>query len=1160
MSDSELYGLSDDDALLIAATQQVESQAAEVDFVTSPRPRKRQCTQDRFDDRSSEGNIPEDGLLSDDELLESGDVQAESPNRRQRLFHAPRIQANLEHVIISQTQVVPPSQPWQIRGPVWKKPKDMTPEKRCSIASYFTNEQKPESIPRQGHTKNLAQIIATSNSNVSRTNSSVDYSSAFDLTNLPSDAFASSPESRSGTAVGVRAPMNGLRQTTLFGGSNADAPLSQVNKRRNWPLANQDEPPTHHEVDREAMKTWIYPTNLGKIRDYQFNIVHRGLFHNLLVALPTGLGKTFIAATIMLNFYRWTRSAQIIFVAPTKPLVAQQVEACFNIAGIPRSQTTMLTGEVNAGLRAEEWEKKRVFFMTPQTLINDLKTGICDPKRVVLLVIDEAHRATGNYAYVEVVKFIRRFNESFRILALTATPGSEVESVQKVIDGLDIARCEIRTEKSFDIREYVHQKEITKQVFQPNEEMELLFEWFSKVAQPMLDVVNAQNAYYVKDPLKISRYGLLLAQREWSKSNAGRHAGMAVKGMLASAFSVLQSLAFALELLKYYSIKAFYDQLLKMRKEARASKSKYRKQIDESEAMERMMVRLKAWHSDPEFVGHPKLEQVRAEVLQHLIDAGEGANGGERTSTRIEIFSQYRESVEEICRVLKKDAPIVRPHVFVGQSSSEKSEGMTQKKQLEVTQKFKTGEFNVLISTQVGEEGLDIGELDLIICYDSKSSPIRLLQRMGRTGRKREGRVVWLQMEGKEQDDAIKAMDNYEKMQELIASGDRFNFHHDRSRRIVPKDIQPVVDKRAVEIPVENTQRTASDFLPVPTKKGRGKLPKRPPKKFHMPDGVVTGFTNVSRLGQATGILVDEAESIPLLHDVFLSAQQVGDLERLYQSVAGGDDDVIITPPALNKHPVAQRQLRRTNTVKHSTRCKEFVLAMSRIAKIDANTVEEQERNVDAAYLEPEDVGSTLVEERLVKIKDNIPPDESAPRRGRPPGSKNKAVRGGGLARKGKKNKVVGDDISDTEGEPSSGLHTSPVMQVRSQAITLGSADTEESEVEDGYVDSDLEDFVVDDDQPLSQVDSSLPSPSKMLQRQRQKTRRPSRVSLAASSQELPELGALLNCTAVNMQQARQVSVVLEEAEEKSEVEKESKQRGKKTGKRRRIVSDDEDE
>ena len=64
---------------------------------------------------------------------------------------------------------------------------------------------------------------------------------------------------------------------------------------------------------------------------------------------------------------------------------------------------------------------------------------------------------------------------------------------------------------------------------------------------------------------------------------------------------------------------------------------------------------------------------------------------------------------------------------------------------------FREGGYNTLVSTCVGEEGLDIGDVDLIICFDAHKSPIRLIQRMGRTGRKREGRVVMLVTEGKEE-------------------------------------------------------------------------------------------------------------------------------------------------------------------------------------------------------------------------------------------------------------------------------------------------------------------------------------------------------------------------------------------------------------------------
>ena len=55
--------------------------------------------------------------------------------------------------------------------------------------------------------------------------------------------------------------------------------------------------------DVDAGRTWIYPSNMSH-RNYQHEIVEACLFKNTLVCLPTGLGKTFIAAVVMYNFYR----------------------------------------------------------------------------------------------------------------------------------------------------------------------------------------------------------------------------------------------------------------------------------------------------------------------------------------------------------------------------------------------------------------------------------------------------------------------------------------------------------------------------------------------------------------------------------------------------------------------------------------------------------------------------------------------------------------------------------------------------------------------------------------------------------------------------------------------------------------------------------------
>jgi ATP-dependent DNA helicase MPH1 len=93
---------------------------------------------------------------------------------------------------------------------------------------------------------------------------------------------------------------------------------------------------------------------------------------------------------------------------------------------------------------------------------------------------------------------------------------------------------------------------------------------------------------------------------------------------------------------------------------------------------------------------------------------------------------------------------------------------LKQKDQIATIKQFRAYELNTLISTSIGEEGLDIGEVDLIICYDSGMSPIRMVQRMGRTGRKREGRVYLLLMEGKEAEKYQKATKKSQSLKDNI--------------------------------------------------------------------------------------------------------------------------------------------------------------------------------------------------------------------------------------------------------------------------------------------------------------------------------------------------------------------------------------------------------
>ena len=146
----------------------------------------------------------------------------------------------------------------------------------------------------------------------------------------------------------------------------------------------------------DSHKTWTYPKNKKYAeRKYQVAITRSAILQNTLVSLPTGLGKTLIAAVVMYNFYRWFPTGKVIFLAPTRPLVTQQIEACYNIMGIPESDTAEMSGRIKSSIRSDLWKTRRVFFCTPQTFQKDLESKICSAQNIVCVVLDEAHKVSA---------------------------------------------------------------------------------------------------------------------------------------------------------------------------------------------------------------------------------------------------------------------------------------------------------------------------------------------------------------------------------------------------------------------------------------------------------------------------------------------------------------------------------------------------------------------------------------------------------------------------------------------------------------------------------------------------------------------------------------------------------------------------------------------
>ncbi|KAJ0235600.1 DEAD-box ATP-dependent RNA helicase FANCM [Hirschfeldia incana] len=531
-------------------------------------------------------------------------------------------------------------------------------------------------------------------------------------------------------------------------------------------------------IDPETAKTWIYPVNVP-LRDYQFAITKTALFSNTLVALPTGLGKTLIAAVVMYNYFRWFPQGKIVFAAPSRPLVMQQIEACHNIVGIPQEWTIDLTGQTCPSKRASLWKTKRVFFVTPQVLEKDIQSGTCLTNCLVCLVIDEAHRALGNYSYCVVVRELMAVPVQLRILALTATPGSKTQAIQGIIDNLQISTLEYRNESDHDVCPYVHDRKVELIQVPLGKDADEVSKRLLDVIRPYAARLKNFGVILNRDYQTLSPHELLMARDKFREAPVPGIPHIS-HGDVESCFAALITLYHIRKLLSSHGIRPAYEML-----EEKLQEGPFARLMSKNEdiRMTKLLMQQRLSNGAPS----PKLSKM----LEILVDHYKIKDP--RTS-RVIIFSNFRGSVRDIMDALSNIGDVVKATEFIGQSSGKTLKGQSQKVQQAVLEKFRSGGFNVIVATSIGEEGLDIMEVDLVICFDANVSPLRMIQRMGRTGRKNNGRpLLVLACEGSEKNSYMRKQANGQAIKKHMRNGgmNSFNFHP--SPRMIPHVYKPEV-------------------------------------------------------------------------------------------------------------------------------------------------------------------------------------------------------------------------------------------------------------------------------------------------------------------------------------------------------------------------------
>ncbi|WIV65654.1 DEAD/DEAH box helicase [Natrialbaceae archaeon AArc-T1-2] len=481
---------------------------------------------------------------------------------------------------------------------------------------------------------------------------------------------------------------------------------------------SENETPT---IDHPLLESGILERRL-----YQLQLAGTAATDHTLVCLPTGLGKTTVSLLVTARRLEEV-GGKSLMLAPTKPLVSQHAEFYREALAIPDEEIVVFTGDVSPEDRAETWEAATIVMATPQVIENDLVGSRISLADVTHCTFDECHRATGDYAYNYIAERYHDEAENPLVTGMSASPGGDEEAILEVCENLGIGEVEVMTEEDADVAEYTHETDLEWERIELPEEVIEIRDALNEVIRDRLEKLKELGIADSTQPDQSQKE--LNAMRGELQRLIGNDQSKGYEGM--SIHAEVMKLRQAVTLVETQSVEALRRYFERQRNQARTSGASKASQRMVSDPRVREAMR-KAESFDQL---HPKYRKTRMLLAETL-----GLEDGER----VIVFTESRDTAEALSDFLAESVDVRR---FVGQGDRDGSDGMTQNEQQEVLEQFRAGEFEVLVSTSVAEEGLDVPEVDLVLFYEPVPTAIRSIQRKGRTGRQSEGRVVVLMAE-----------------------------------------------------------------------------------------------------------------------------------------------------------------------------------------------------------------------------------------------------------------------------------------------------------------------------------------------------------------------------------------------------------------------------
>ncbi|XP_044182237.1 uncharacterized protein LOC114966062 isoform X2 [Acropora millepora] len=521
-------------------------------------------------------------------------------------------------------------------------------------------------------------------------------------------------------------------------------------------------------------------------REYQKELFLQALRRNTMVYLPTGSGKTLIAAMVLNCMKKLNPDKLMVFLVDRIPLVYQQSD--YIKYQVPDLRVEILAGDIGrfpgdkarwmATVQALLENKIDLLVMTSQILLNLMaeECSVLSMSDISLIVFDEAHHCLGNHSYNQIMRdFYKKTDEKLKplVLALTASPAGtdKLETTRENLETLlsNLCACARMPLRSRDLELHCNRPETSYKVIPLNFKQTQLQSDIERYLKSITSLIEEEakrpKALEGLNVLSQCYRGALRKLIDRCRGDKTRIKGLAIAEHAMQILSVTE----VNNILGHeYAVECFEEYIEQLQTATCPMKGLKKTLVGSLES-------LKLLESSISGLSRASNLFITSDRYKCLVDELEkfiGQVEQDKTSRGI-IFVKMRKTAYKLCTRLRQEREIcqrLNPSFLVGHGQG--SDGMGWRgEQEEILKKFRSGDVKLLVSTSVLEEGLDVPACNQIIRFDSTLTLRAIVQGRGRAARRSNSQFVIICSDAREETlarEAVRKEANMEKvMQEM---------------------------------------------------------------------------------------------------------------------------------------------------------------------------------------------------------------------------------------------------------------------------------------------------------------------------------------------------------------------------------------------------------